>query len=643
MLSTSKVLPYFKTFLLLRILILPKIQPLSFKITNFNDTESASFVGYTGVTKIENGTLVLNPLISNSVGRAIYSQPLRLKNSSNGNLTDFSTRFSFTIDATSNTNYGDGFAFYVAPLAYPIPPNSGGGSLGLYGDTQNIVAVEFDTYVNDYDPPMTHVGINNSSQVSLATSLFDIGSNIGNMVYALITYNSSAKLLAVSWFFDGNGSGFTPNASLSHQIDLGELLPEWVTFGFSGATGVSNEENVIRSWEFASSLNSTSSEVHKDHDDGTVTKYKLQVKVVVVAVACSISFVLVVIGVSWLVLIIVKEKRREGGFDDLDRGAMPRRFGYKELVAATNGFVDDRRLGEGGSGQVYKGFLSDLGRVVAVKRIFSNVEDSENIFTNEVEIISRLIHRNLVQFMGWCHEQGELLLVFEYMTNGSLDTHLFGIRKPLSWSVRYKMALGVARALRYLHEDAEQCVLHRDIKSSNVLLDTDFNTKLSDFGMAKLVDPRLRTQKTKVVGTYGYLAPEYVKEGRASKESDMYGFGVVALEIACGRRTYQDGENNHVPLTNWVWKHYVDGTILNAADERLNRDFDVNEMTCLLTVGIWCTLQDHKKRPKAEQKIPPRVGMISPAQGWRNRSRILPAGPVPPTLGGTAPAQPRRD
>ena len=176
----------------------------------------------------------------------------------------------------------------------------------------------------------------------------------------------------------------------------------------------------------------------------------------------------------------------------------------------------------GGYGEVYKGFLSDLGRVVAVKRIFSDVENSEEIFTNEVKIISRLIHKNLVQFMGWCHEEGKLLMVFEYMTNGSLDNHLFGNRRTLTWGVRYKIALGVVRALRYLHEDAEQCVLHRDIKSANVLLDTDFNTKVSDFGMAKLVDPRLRTQKTKVVGTYGYLAPEYVKEGRASKESDMY-------------------------------------------------------------------------------------------------------------------------
>ncbi|KAG4962679.1 hypothetical protein JHK85_040124 [Glycine max] len=556
----------------------PLVQPLSFNITNFSDTESASLVEYAGVAKTENGTVVLNPLINGEDGRATYVQLLRLKNSSSGDVTDFSTRFSFTIDAPNKTMYADGFAFYVAPLtfAYQDPPNSGGLRLGLYDDNKpqnSFIAVEFDTFN------------------------FDIESNIGNMGHALITYNASAKLLSVSWFFEGTSSGFTPNTSLSHQIDLAETLPEWVAVGFSGSTGSYKEKNVIHSWEFSSSLelNSTHPEVNIESD---ITKCKFQVKVVVVAVTCSIISVALVLSVSWF---IIKKRRTKDGFGNLDH--MPRRFAYKELVAATNGFADDRRLGEGGYGRVYRGFLSDSVRVVAVKRIFSDVEDSEKIFSNEVKIISRLMHRNLVQFMGWCHEQGELLLVFEYMVNGSLDTHLFGSRRTLTWGVRYKIALGVVRALQYLHEDAVQCVLHRDIKSGNVLLDTDFNTKVSDFGMAKLVDPRLRTQKTKLVGTYGYLAPEYVKEGRASKESDMYGFGVLALEIACGMRTYQDRENNHVPLTNWVWKQYEVGNVLNAADKGLNDDYDVNEMTCLLTVGLWCTLHDHKKRPKAEQVI----------------------------------------
>ncbi|KOM48812.1 hypothetical protein LR48_Vigan07g251600 [Vigna angularis] len=579
MLPTIENFHYSKAFLLfLVICILPinLARPLSFTITNFNDTKNASIVAYAGVAKVEDGSVVLNPIIENGNGRAIYGQPLRLKDSSDGLATDFSTRFSFTIDTTV-AKYGDGFAFFLAPLLYQIP-TADGSFLGLYDATQNnIIAVEFDTFINELDPPMQHVGINNNSVASLNYSKFDIENNLGKMVHALITYNASAQLLAVSWSFDGTKSSSTPSGYLSYKIDLRAILPEWVNVGFSGSTGSSTEKNVIHSWEFSSNL-----DLNSTHgvDSAIATKCKVQVKIVVIS----------------------HLRRTEDGFG-LDRDVMPRRFGYEEIVAATNGFADDRRLGEGGSGQVYKGFLGDSGRVVAVKRIFSDVEDSERIFRNEVNIISRLIHRNLVQFMGWCQEKEELLLVFEYMSNGSLDNHLFGNRRSLTWDVRYKIALGVARALRYLHEDAEQSVLHRDIKSANVLLDTDFNTKIGDFGIARLVDPRLRTQRTKVVGTYGYLAPEYIKEGRVSKESDMYSFGVLALEIACGRRTYQDGEDNHVPLAKWVWKHYVDGNILNAADEELKMDFDIYEMKCLLNVGIWCTLQDHKERPTSEQVI----------------------------------------
>ncbi|KAF8022101.1 hypothetical protein BT93_G2293 [Corymbia citriodora subsp. variegata] len=282
--------------------------------------------------------------------------------------------------------------------------------------------------------------------------------------------------------------------------------------------------------------------------------------------------------------------------------ALPLKFSREELLVATNGFANDRRLGQGGSSQVYKGFLNRLDRLVAVKRIFAESKHSEKLFTNEVKILSRMIHRNLVQFIGWCQEEGEFLLVYEYMPNGSLDNHLFGTRKSLPWDVRCKIALGLALALDYLHEDLEQCVLHRDIKAANILLDTNFNTKLGDFGVAKLVDPRFRTQTTDVVGTYGYLAPEYLSEGKVTKESDMFSFGVVALEIACGRRTHHEGEF-HVPLRKWVWQLYLAGNMLEAADETLGLSFDRKETECLMMVGLWCVHPDPKRRPKARQVI----------------------------------------
>ncbi|MFS7923289.1 putative protein kinase RLK-Pelle-L-LEC family [Helianthus anomalus] len=155
----------------------------------------------------------------------------------------------------------------------------------------------------------------------------------------------------------------------------------------------------------------------------------------------------------------------------------------------------------------------------------------------EVKINSRLRHRNLVQLVGWCHDKNQFLLVYEYMPNGSLDSHLFGKNiTPLKWPVRYKIAIGLASALLYLHEEWEQCVVHRDIKPSNIMLDSGINVKLGDFGLARFVEHELGTRTTVLAGTLGYMAPEYISTGKASKESDVYSFGVVPLEIACGRK-----------------------------------------------------------------------------------------------------------
>ncbi|TYJ18742.1 hypothetical protein E1A91_A09G143600v1 [Gossypium mustelinum] len=182
------------------------------------------------------------------------------------------------------------------------------------------------------------------------------------------------------------------------------------------------------------------------------------------------------------------------------------------------------------------------------------------------------------------------------MPNGSLESHLHGEKPTLSWHVRYKIAIGLESALQYLHEGEEQCVLHRDIKSDNVLLDLDFTTKLCDFGVSKLVDRGERTQTTMVVGTPGYLAPEYMQVQRARKETDMYCFGIVALEICRGRRPRNGA------LVRVVWQLYLGGIVVEAADARLE-NFDANEMRCLLTVGLWCTNPNHSERPTAEQVL----------------------------------------
>ncbi|PWA37460.1 protein kinase-like domain, Concanavalin A-like lectin/glucanase domain, Lectin [Artemisia annua] len=239
-----------------------------------------------------------------------------------------------------------------------------------------------------------------------------------------------------------------------------------------------------------------------------------------------------------------------------------------------------------------------------VKRVSKSSKQGIKEYASEVRIISRLRHRNLVQLTGWCHNNGTLLLVYEYMENGSLDSHLFKQKSLLAWGTRYKIAHGLASALVYLHEEWEQCVLHRDIKSSNVMLDSNFNAKLGDFGLAKLVDHEKGSKTTKLAGTMGYIAPECVVTGKANKESDVYSFGCVALEIACGRRSIEyNVQENQMRLLEWVWELYGTGTLLQAADSRMGSDFDGEGIKRLMIVGLWCVHPDPQHRPSMRQAI----------------------------------------
>lgn len=584
--------------------------PISFNIPHFNP--STENILYEGDAMLNSGNVEFTPLIERfRVARCTYAKPFHLWDSTTRSLSHFTTKFTFMIDTRGNHNFSDGFAFYLAPFGYPIPPNSAGGDLGLFNTTtrfetsqNNVVTVEFDSYKNEWDPPGPHIGININNISSVVNASWDFsGARSRKLAYAQITYNASTNMLSVFWTYKKSGEDTN---SLSFKIDLRDVLPEEVAFGFSAATGLLLENPIILSWEFSSNL---------DPDDISSKNREKWMHAFLIAVIAAIPFfIILMLGLALRRLVVKKRIAQIKGQGNvytnaavlpsiskhLERLALPRRFAYQALVAATIGFANDRRLGKGGSGQVYKGVLHDLCCAVAVKRIFPESKHYEKVFINEVKIISRLIHKNLVQFIGWCHEQGECLLVYAYMPNGSLDTHLFGSKATLQWDFRYKIALGLASALHYLHEDAEQCILHRDIKSANVLLDNDFSTKLGDFGIAKLVDPHLKSRTTGVAGTFGYMAPEYAFQGRASKESDMFSFGVVALEIACGRQTYEDG-GYHIPLFEWVWQLYVAGNLLSVADKRLEMKFDPSEIQCLLIVGLWCTHPNSKERPKAEQ------------------------------------------
>ncbi|CAL5092474.1 unnamed protein product [Urochloa decumbens] len=291
--------------------------------------------------------------------------------------------------------------------------------------------------------------------------------------------------------------------------------------------------------------------------------------------------------------------------DEFQRGRGPKRFLYGELATAADNFSDSEKLGEGGFGSVYKGFLREMNLHVAIKRLSNASEQGRKEFISEVRTISRLRHRNLVQLIGYSNGRGELLLVYELMPKGSLDKHLYRADNRLSWSVRYKIVLEIASAVLYLHQewDREQCVLHRDIKPSNVMLDASFNAKLGDFGLARLVDHGRGSHTTELFGTIGYMDPECMVDGRFSTESDTYSFGVLLLEVACGRQPVVVRDGAQVHLARRVLELHDRGMVLDAADRWLNGVFNAGEMECVLLVGLWCTHQDRSQRPSIREAV----------------------------------------
>ncbi|KAI6694979.1 hypothetical protein NL676_022689 [Syzygium grande] len=546
------------------------------------------------------------------VGRATYNEKVRLWDSGSGKLSDFTTHFQFTIDTNGQRHgqYAAGLAFFMAPVGFQIPVNSIGGFLGLFNTTNSdsshnqIIHVEFDTFANpDWDPSYEHVGINKNSIASAVTTPWNVTYHSGDTIDTWIDYNASTMNLSVSWSFQTTPN-VQENTSLWYQIDLRTVLPEWIAIGFSAATSYTMERHTLGSWDFKSSL------AVEGPSSGNPKMLGLILGLTIPPTVMVASGATIALGITWRRRKRKsKEKLPETAMltsinDDFERRAGPRRFSYQDLASATNNFSDDRKLGEGGFGAVYKGYLLNLDMMIAVKRISRGSKQGKKEFVTEVKVISSLRHRNLVQLIGWCHDGHEFLLVYEYMPNGSLDLHLFGKKGPLNWSIRYRISIGIASAIFYLHEEWEQCVVHRDIKSSNVMLDSNFNVKLGDFGLARLMDHELGPQITGLAGTLGYLAPECLRTGRASKESDVYSFGVVALEIATGRKA-RDPKNqkSEMSLVEWVWDLFGEGKLLEAVDERMGSDFEEKQVERLMMVGLWCAHPDWNLRPSMRQAI----------------------------------------
>ncbi|CAN1222110.1 G-type lectin S-receptor-like serine/threonine-protein kinase RKS1 [Linum grandiflorum] len=274
-------------------------------------------------------------------------------------------------------------------------------------------------------------------------------------------------------------------------------------------------------------------------------------------------------------------------------------FHLSEIASATNNFSDDNKLGEGGFGSVYKGTYK--GNEIAVKRLSKYSGQGGEEFKNEVELIAKLQHRNLVRILGCCVQGHEKMLVYEYLPNKSLDYFIFdeGKKALLDWPIRYNIICGIARGILYLHEDSRLRIIHRDLKASNVLLDVSMNPKISDFGMARIFGTDQNEANTnRVVGTYGYMSPEYAMQGMFSVKSDVYSFGVLLLEIVAGRKnsSYYE-ETTSSSLVGYAWELWKEDRALHIVDSSLGNSYPTEDVLRCIQIGLLCVQESAADRP----------------------------------------------
>ncbi|CAL9052628.1 unnamed protein product [Musa banksii] len=275
-------------------------------------------------------------------------------------------------------------------------------------------------------------------------------------------------------------------------------------------------------------------------------------------------------------------------------------FDLATLRSATNNFSDANKLGEGGFGPVYKGTLAN-GDDIAVKRLSRSSGQGLVEMKNEVILVARLQHRNLVRLLGCCLEEEEMLLVYEYLPNTSLDKWLFDPYRSglLDWARRYKIIEGIARGLLYLHEDSRLRIVHRDLKASNILLDGEMNPKISDFGLAKLFNiDETKGRTSRIAGTYGYMAPEYAIHGFFSAKSDVFSYGVLILEIVTGKKNSgNQGSGRFLDLLGYVWRHWNGGMALQVVDQSLQEQYEPQEALRCMHIGLLCVQEEPAARP----------------------------------------------
>ncbi|KAF8699011.1 hypothetical protein HU200_034844 [Digitaria exilis] len=575
----------------------------SFTYNGFKDTNllfgGASFVTQEGILSLTNG----KPLVS---GRGFHPERLRsmIEVNQDGTqaMASFWATFVFIVSPYFSGSPGDEMAFMISStmdLAGALPGSETFFAIVLGVDLNYPVCISSSSTGYRYgNNPST----NNNESLKLSTG--------GKLVQLWAYYNSTSMELNVTVALLKLALLQPLEPLLSYTVDLsslllGESLGEPYA-GLSASTGNNTgTQHHVLAWSFsldgpAHPLNYTL----MPSSPQLMQQAGRRVSIAEWLPAATVSAIAVLLAAAWLVLRWRRKRRaaawqQEQGWE-VELGLGPRRFSHKELRKATNGFSSRQLLGQGGFGRVYGGTLpvaaSGTGtgseaQHVAVKRISSESKHGQAQFMAEVVILGRLRHRNLVRLVGYCRHKDDMLLVYEHMAKGSLDRYLHDRtrHRELTWPRRFHVIKGVASGLLYLHEDWEQVIVHRDIKASNVLLDGEMNGRLGDFGLARLHEHGADAHTTHLAGTRGYIAPELLRFGKATKATDVFAFGAFILEVACGRRPM--GINARwelLELTNWVPQVWRSRCIIDAMDPRL-QDYAAHEAELVLKLGLLCS------------------------------------------------------
>jgi hypothetical protein len=573
---------------------------------------------------LRGGALRLTNDSNRLVGHAFRSSPVRfLSGGGRRQLASFSTAFVLDI-VTVGSGGGHGLAFVVAPST-ALPGASPEIYLGVLGPatngraTNHVLAVEFDTVLDleMRDINGNHVGVDVNSLFSNVSEpvAYYAGDGEGTTSRVPVTLESARSIQA--WIDYDGGSGVLnitvapasvaerPRRPLiSAKLDLRPVFKEDMYVGFSASTGKLASSHYILAWSFRT--NGPAQPINLRRLPKVPRSSTAPSKLVVVkfaAVACAGTLALIAVAMA-----VVRWLRNKAALaDNLEDWELehPHRFPYEELHRATKGFKQSELLGAGGFGQVYKGVLRRRsGEEVAIKRISAGAKQGMREFVAEVASLGRMRHRNLVELRGWCKHGDDLLLVYEFMPNGSLDARLFGAAPPPTWAQRLAVLGGVARGLLYLHEEWEHVVVHRDVKANNVLLGADMGARLGDFGLARHHEHGAAPATTRVAGTLGYMAPELTFTSRATTATDVFSFGALLLEVACGRRPVEPpppGGDADVVLVRWVRDCGIAGDLLRAMDPRLEGCYDEEEAKLVLWLGLMCSQARPEARPSMRQ------------------------------------------